>query len=161
MLKKCGNLGKNWDSTSLKSVVNFSTRPDKVEKLIQHIVNDKEDRNVVRIIYWREILSIIYDVWKSADVNNDFSNLRHIVNDFYLGMIVAVEFQILSCNFKAFKKVDNIKTYSFRLLEIYLVNDLMQSIMFILNKCQRRNNKWMVRPSCTRKTKTRMNLLKS
>ncbi len=42
ILKKWGNLGKDWDPTNIESVVNFSTRPDKVEKLIQ-LMSDNEE----------------------------------------------------------------------------------------------------------------------
>lgn len=35
ILKKWGNLGKDWDPSSIESVINFSTRPEKVRELIE------------------------------------------------------------------------------------------------------------------------------
>lgn len=51
-LKKWGNLGKDWNPASIELVVNFSTKPDKVEELIQLIVDDEEARDVVRTIHF-------------------------------------------------------------------------------------------------------------
>lgn len=42
MLKKWGNLSKDWDPASLELVVNFSTKLDKVKKPIQLIGNNKK-----------------------------------------------------------------------------------------------------------------------
>lgn len=89
---------------------------------------------MVRTIYWQGIFLFIYDIWKSADVNINFPYLGHNVNDFKSSVIVAVEFQILLCNFKAFKKVDDVKAYLFWLLGIYFVNNPVQSRMLTLNK---------------------------
>ncbi len=52
ILKKLGNLGKDWDPTNIESVVNFSTRPDKIEELIQLMSDDKEARDVLRTIHF-------------------------------------------------------------------------------------------------------------
>lgn len=49
MLKKQGNFGKDLNHTSLKSIINFSIRPDKVEKLRQLIVDNEKAQNMVRI----------------------------------------------------------------------------------------------------------------
>lgn len=92
-------------------------------------MDEKEARNVVKIIHWQDKFPFTYDVWKSVDVNTNFPDPEHNVNDFKLGAIVAGEFQILLRNFKASKKEDAIKTYSFWLLGIYFVNDLVQSTM--------------------------------
>lgn len=35
ILKKWGKLGKDWDLSSIESVINFSTRPEKVRELIE------------------------------------------------------------------------------------------------------------------------------
>ena len=40
-----------------------------------------------------------------------------------------MEFQILLRNLKTFKKIDILKVYLFRLLEVYFINNLMQSIL--------------------------------
>ncbi len=50
ILKKWGNLGKDWNPASIELVVNFSTRSDKVQELIELISNDEEVLDVVRII---------------------------------------------------------------------------------------------------------------
>ena len=51
MLKKWGNFGKNLNSMSFKSVMNFSTRSDKLEELIQLIVDNEKAWDVVKTIY--------------------------------------------------------------------------------------------------------------
>ena len=101
MLKKEGNLSKDWDFTSLELMVNFSTRPNKVKELIQLIVDNKEAQNVIRTIHWQDTFPFIYDIQKSADVNTYFPDSRHNIDDFKLGMTVVMEFQILLRNFKA------------------------------------------------------------
>ena len=62
MLKKWGNLGKDWDPVSIESVVNFSTKLDKVQELIKLISNDKETLDVIKTIYFQKIFSFTYDV---------------------------------------------------------------------------------------------------
>lgn len=135
ILKKWGNLGKNWDPTRLELVGNFSTTTNKVEELIQLIINNKKAWDVVRTIYWQDIFLFTYEVWKSADVNTDFPDPRHNVNNFMSGATVVVEFQIMLCKFKTCNKVDIVKTYLFRLFGIYLIDDPVQSIMLISDKC--------------------------
>lgn len=103
--------------------MNFSTRPDKFEELIKLIVDVEETQDEVKTIYWQDIFLFTYDVWKSADINTDFPNLGHKFNNFNFGATIAMEFQILSCNFKASKKVDIVKAYSFWLLGIYFLDD--------------------------------------
>lgn len=92
MLKKWENLGKNWDSTSFKTVVNFSTRPNKVEKLIQLIVDKEKAWNMMKTIYWQDRFLFTYDIWKSADVNTNFSDLEYNSNDFKSSITIAIEF---------------------------------------------------------------------
>ena len=113
ILKKWGNFSKDWDLTSLESVVNFSIRPDKVKELIQLIVDDEKARDMVRTFYWQNTFPFTNNVWKSVDINTDFPNPKYNVDDFKLGAIVAMEFQILLRNFKASKKRNAIKAYSF------------------------------------------------
>lgn len=140
MLKKWGNLGKDWDPASLKSVVNFLTRPDKVKELIQLITDDKEAQDVVRTMYFQDTFQFIYDVRRSANVSSNFLDPAHNVDDFISDATVAVKYQILSRNFKASKKIDAVKTYSFWLLGVYLVDNLVQSTMLTPDKRQREDN---------------------
>ena len=51
MLNKWGNLGKKWELSNIKLVISFSTRPEKVEELIELIINNKEVRDIVQAIY--------------------------------------------------------------------------------------------------------------
>ena len=118
-------------------MVNFSTRHDRVEELIQLIADDEETRDVVKTIYFQDIFPFTYDVWGLADVNSDYPGPGHDVNNFKSGATVAIKFQILLQNFKASKKVDAIKTYSFRLLEVYLVDDPVHSTISTPDKRQR------------------------
>lgn len=88
-------------------------RPDRVEELIQFIADDKEAQDVVRTIYFQDIFLITYDIWGLADLNSNYPEPGHNINDFKSGARVAVEFQILSQNFKASKKFDAMKAYLF------------------------------------------------
>ncbi len=142
-------------------MVNFLTRPDKVQELIELISNDEEALDVVRTIHFQETFPFTYDVRKSADVSSDFPDPAHNVDDFKAEAIVAVEFQILSRNFKAPKKVDAVKAYSFLLLGVYLVDDPMYSMMSTPNKCQCGEDECMVTPPRTRRTITSKNLLET
>ncbi len=90
-------------------MVNFSTRFDKVQELIELISDDKEALDVVKTIHFQDTFLFMYDVWESANVSSDFSDPGHDVDNFKMGATVVVEFQILSHNFKASKKVDAIK----------------------------------------------------
>lgn len=91
--------------------------------------------DIVRTIYFQDTFLFTYDIQGSADVTSNYSNPRHNVNNFKSDAIIAVEFQILLQNFKVSKKFDIIKTYSFRLLGVYLINDSVYSIILTLNKC--------------------------
>lgn len=52
MLKQWENLRKDWDPTNLDLVIKFSTKPDKVEKLIQLIMDDKKAQDLTKIIHF-------------------------------------------------------------------------------------------------------------
>lgn len=67
-------------------------------------------------------------------MSNDFPDLRHDVYDFKVEATIAVEFQILSRNFKTSKKINAIKAYLFRLLKVYLVDNLIHLTMSTANK---------------------------
>lgn len=47
MLKKWGNLGKNWELSNIESFISFSTRLKNVQKLIELIIDDKKVRNII------------------------------------------------------------------------------------------------------------------
>ena len=96
---------------------------------------------MVITIYWEDTFQLTYDNRKSADINSNFPNPGHNVNDFKSSAIIAVEYQILLRNFKAFKKVNIVKAYSFRLLRIYLVDNLVQSTILTTNKRQHEDDK--------------------
>lgn len=74
---------------------------------------------------------------------------------------MAIEFQILLQNFKTSKKVDAIKAYLFRLLGIYLVDDLVYSTILTPDKSQHGEDKWMVIFLQTKKIITSRNPLES
>lgn len=59
------------------------------------------------------------------DINSNFLKSRYDIDNFKSGITMVLVFQILSYNFKTSKKVDTIKVYLFRLLEVYLINDLI------------------------------------
>lgn len=122
-------------------MINLSIRPDKVKELIQLIVDNEKAWDVVKTIHWQDTFLFIYDDRKSADVNTDFPNSEYNVNDFKSDATVAVKFQILSHNFKAFIKVDAVKVYLFWLLGVYFVDYQALSTMLTLDKRQRGDNK--------------------
>lgn len=62
MLKKWGNLGKDWNLANIELCINFSTRPDKIQEVIEIIFNDKEALNMVRTIYFQNTFSFLYDI---------------------------------------------------------------------------------------------------
>ena len=92
---------------------------------------------MVRTIHFQDTFPFTYDVWRSADVDTNYPDPEHDVDDFKSGARVAMEFQILSRNFKASKKVNVVKTYSFQLLGLYLVDDSVHSTMSTPDKRQR------------------------
>ncbi len=161
MLKKWGNLGKNWNPASIKLVVNFSTRSDKVQELMELIFNDKETLDMVKTIHFRDNFPFTYNVWELPNISSNFPDPGHNIDDFKAGAIVAVEFQILLRNFKASKKVDVVKAYLFQLLGVYLVDNPMHSTMSTPNKHQRGEDKWMVTLSWIRRTITSKNPLET
>lgn len=69
-------------------------------------------------------------------MRGDLPDLEHDVDNLKVEVMVAIEFQILSPNFKVFKKIDAVKTYLFRLFGVYVINDLIYSIMSTPNKHQ-------------------------
>lgn len=141
ILKKWGNLRKNWNLASIKLVVNILIRFNKVEKLIQLIANNKKPWDVVKTIYFQYIFLFIYDIWGLANVNSNYSNSWHDVNNFKLGVTVAIKFQILSQNLKTSKRVNAIKGYLFWLLRVYLVDNPMHSTMLTTEKRWHKDNK--------------------
>lgn len=137
-------------------MVNFSTRPGKVQELIQLIGDDEEAQDIARAIHFQNTFPFTYDVRESAGVTSDFPDPGHEIDDFKSGATVAVEFQVLSRNFKTSKRVDTIKAYSFRLLGVYLVDDPMHSAMSTPDKRRRGDDEWMITPPRTNRTITRM-----
>lgn len=161
MLKKQRNFKKDQDLTSLNLVVNLSPRPNKIKEIIQLIVDDKKAWDVLKTIHQQDIFLFTYDVWKLANRNSDFPDLRHDVTNFKSSATVEVEFQILLHNFKASKIVNAVKAYLFQLLGVYLIDNPMQSKISISNKRQHRDNKWMVMLPYIRRIKTSMYPLES
>ena len=73
-------------------MVNFSTRPDKVQEFIELISNDKKALDVIKTIHFQDIFPFTYDVRELANVSSDFPNLGHNVDDYELGTTVAIKF---------------------------------------------------------------------
>lgn len=83
----------------------------------------------------------MYNVWELANINSDFSDPKHNVDDIKAEAIMIIDIQIPLHNFKTSKKVDIIKIYLFQLLKVYLVNDLMHLTMSTLNKREYKKDK--------------------
>lgn len=161
MLKKWGNLEKDWDPFSIESIVNFSMRPDKVKKLIELISRNEEVQDIVKTIHYQDIFPFTYNVRKTTNIDANYPNSSHDVNNFKNGSKVIVEFQIVSQNFKASKKIDAVKVFSFQLLGVYLIDNPIQTIVSIPKKRWWGEDEWMVMPLCTKKTITSINLLEA
>lgn len=123
MLKKWENLGKDWDISTINSIVNFSTRPNKVEELIEFISGNKKVQEIVKTIHYQNTFLFTYNVQKTTDMDADYLDPGHDIDNFKNGLKVGIEFQMVSWNFKAFKKVDVVKAVSFRLLGVYPIDD--------------------------------------
>ncbi len=69
----------------MKSILNFSTRPDKVEELIGLINGNKEVQDIVKTIHYQDTFLFTYDVQKTTDVNADYLDPGDDVDDFKNG----------------------------------------------------------------------------
>lgn len=114
-------MGRTGILQTVESIVNFSTRPDKVEVLNELITGNEEVQDVIKAIHYQDTFPFTYDVRKSADMDADYPDPGHDVDDFKNWSKVAIEFQVLSRNFIASKRVDAVKAYSFRLLGVLYI----------------------------------------
>ena len=108
--------------------------------MIELITDDKEVRNIIQAIHLQDIFSFTYDIRKSAKVKGDYPDPGHDVSDFKAGARKAVEFQIGSRNFKASKRIDIVKAYSFRLLGVYLIDEPPNGTISTTEKRRRGND---------------------
>lgn len=60
----------------------FSTRPDKVKELIQLIMDDKKAQDLTKTIHFQDTFLFTYNVWISVDVNSNFLDQKHNIDDF-------------------------------------------------------------------------------
>lgn len=107
-------------------------RSEKVQ--IGLIYYDKKVKDIVKAIYIQNTFLFIYDKQKSAKVKDDYPDLGYDVDDFKTKARIAVEFQLVSRNFKKLKKIDVIKAYFFHLLGVYLINKPTSFIISTLEK---------------------------
>lgn len=110
-------------------VIKKSTKLNRVQDLIDLISNNKKVHNIVQVIHIYDIFLFTYNVYKEVGVDGNYPNPGYNVDNFKAIIKVVVEFQINSRNFKASKKIDVVKAYLFRLVEIYLVNNLSNKII--------------------------------
>ncbi len=129
-------------------------RPDKVEEFIHLIADNKKARDVINTIHFSDIFPFTYDLKRSADVNSDYPDPKHDVDNFKLSATVVVEFPILLQNYKVSKKVDAVKEYLFYVLGKYHVDNPIHSTILTSKKRQCRKDKWMVTLPWTKKTIT-------
>lgn len=100
-------------------------------------------------------------MWKTTKIDADYPDPGHDMDNFRNGSKVAVEFQIVSQNFKASKKVDVVKAFSFQLLGVYLIDNPVQATVSTPEKRRRGEDEWMVTLPRTKKTITSMNPLEA
>lgn len=112
----------------------MSIKPIKVQALIKLISDNKKIRNIVQAIYFQNTFSFTYDIHKSAKVTSEYLDLRHDTDDFNAKARVTIEFQAVLYNFKVLKRINAVKAYIFRLLEVYLIDKLTNSIILTLEK---------------------------
>lgn len=123
------------------------------------ITGNEEVKDTVKTIHIQDTFLFTYDVRKTSDMNADYPDPGHDVDDFRNGSKVAVEFQIVSRNFRASKKIDAVKAYSFRLLGVYLIEDPAQSSVSTPDKRRRGEDQFIITPPRTKRTITSMNPL--
>lgn len=63
------------------------------------------------------------------------------MHDFKARARVVIEFQIVSHNFKALKRIDAIKTYFFQFLGVYLIDKPTNNTISTLEKQRQRDDK--------------------
>lgn len=92
--------------------------------------------------------------WKET-----FLTQGHKISDFSSGAMLAAGIQLHSRNFQGTKKMDPVKAYYFRLLEVYWIDAPTTSILSIPEKCRRGGEEWMITQSQTKKTCSSINPL--
>lgn len=95
-----------------------------------------------------------------AKVKGEYLDSGHDVDNFKARAIIAVEFQLVSKNFKVSKKTNNVKIYLFRLLGVYLIDAPALSMMSSPEKQRREDNEGIVMSPKTKKTIISINPLK-
>lgn len=86
MLRKWGNLGKDWDSSFIDTVVNLSTKPDKVQDMINLLTDDEEVHDIVQALHIQDTFPFTYDVREEVGVEGYYPNPGHDVDDFKAGV---------------------------------------------------------------------------
>ena len=92
ILKKWGNLGNNWESFNIESVISFSTRPENISELIELIIDNKEVRDIIQAIYIQDIFPFTYSMYKFGNIKDNYLDPGQNVNDFKAGVRVVIEF---------------------------------------------------------------------
>lgn len=85
-------------------MLNLSIRFNKVEKLIQFIINDKNIWDIVKTIYFQNIFFFKYNIWKLTNININYLYLKYNINNFKLSILIIMKFYMLLYNFKFSKK---------------------------------------------------------
>ena len=70
----------------------------------------------------------------SVKVKSDYLDLGHDVDNVKVEARVAVNFQVVLRNFKILKRIDIDKAYYFCLPKVYLIDELTNSIISIVEK---------------------------
>lgn len=109
-------------------------RPKKVQKLIEQINGDKKVKNIIIAIYLKDNFLFIYNIHKSNKIKDNYLDLRHNVNNFKAGIMVAVKFELVLRYFNIYKQLDIVKTYLFRFFKVYLINNPALSTMLTPHK---------------------------
>lgn len=72
--------------------------------LIELIAENEEVQDVVKAIHYQDTFPFTYDVRKSANMDADYPDPGHDVDDFKNESKVAIEFQVLSRKLQSFQK---------------------------------------------------------
>lgn len=118
---------KIWNTTSIKLVINMSTKPGKVKKLINFINNNNKSKNIAQNLYKLDTFLFTYNIQKDVRVRSNHLNPGYNINNFKTKARVIVKFQLHSRNFKATKKQTQPKLTFFIILKsIWLIRLIHQ-----------------------------------
>lgn len=84
-------------------------KPNNVQDLINLILNNKKIYDIVQVIYIQDTFFFTYNICEKAEIEENYQNPRHNIDNFKARAKLAIEFQINFRNFKTNKKINTVK----------------------------------------------------